>query len=257
MKEAIKAFARRFVAGRTLVRRLPVGGARLVVSPESQLKYLRPGRTGFDPVLLDWAERHVSPGMTVWDIGANVGVFAFAAAGRGARVLAVEADPWMATLLLRSRALNKQLQVDILAAAVADGPGVAPLQLASGGRAGNALASVAGQRLMFGKAMGEVQVPTLTLDALIDRFGPPDFVKIDVEGAELLVLEGAPRLLREVRPTVVIEVAGEVAADAAAYFTKAGYTLFDAESGAPADTCPYNCLAVPSGDRPAGSSTAT
>lgn len=251
MKQAMKAFARRFVAGRTLIRRLPVGSARIVLTPESQLKYLRPGRAGFDPILLDWAEHHVSPGMTVWDIGANVGVFAFAAAGRGARVLAVEPDPWMATLLLRSRALNPHLALDVLAAAVADAPGLAALKLSSGGRAGNALASVAGQRLMFGTSMGEVQVPTLTLDALLDRFNPPDFIKIDVEGAELLALAGASRLLHEIRPTVAIEVAGEVADDAAAYFTGAGYSLFDAETGAPAQTCAYNCLAVPPADAPA------
>jgi tRNA G37 N-methylase Trm5 len=49
----------------------------------------------------------VRPGTTVWDIGANVGLFSFAAASLGAQVVAVEADIWLANLMQRSAQLNK------------------------------------------------------------------------------------------------------------------------------------------------------
>ena len=47
---------------------------------------------------------------------------------------------------------------------------------------------------------------SVTGDFLLDHWPAPDFVKMDVEGAELLALQGAGRLLEEVRPTFYIEV---------------------------------------------------
>jgi len=78
-------------------------GAEIFVTTDSQLKYLRPGIAGLDAELLRFTDANVSEGMTVWDIGANVGVFCFGAAARGAHVLAIEPDPRMASLLLRRR----------------------------------------------------------------------------------------------------------------------------------------------------------
>lgn len=227
MKEAAKSFARRFVAGHTVTRRLPasVGGSQIVVSAESQLKYLKPGRAGFDPLLLDWAERYVNPGMSVWDIGANVGVFAFSAAGRGAKVLAVEADPYMGSLLLRSRQLNPTLDVSVLACAVSDRVGFASLSIASGGRAANALSEFAGNTVPFGRAIAEVHVPAATLDVLLANFRPPALVKIDIEGAEMLALSGAETLLRSARAALIIEVAGKNQPGAAELLAAAGYRV--------------------------------
>jgi FkbM family methyltransferase len=80
----------------------------------------------------------VRPEMTVWDIGANIGLFSFAAASVGARVLAVEADMWLANLIHRSVLLNK-LPVTVLPAAVSDHQGISRLHLSEQGRASNSL----------------------------------------------------------------------------------------------------------------------
>lgn len=193
--------------GRLIGRRLPreFGAPRVYLAPESQLKHLLPGRAGFDPELLAWAQRHVGAGDVVWDVGANCGVFAVAAAGLGARVLAVEPDPFLAHALLKTRVANPSLQLDIATAAVSDRRGSAVLNIASGGRAANALSAFAGERTGFGSADAAVIVPTLTLDDLLE-FSRPAFVKIDIEGAEVAALTGAARLLSEVRPTMVVEV---------------------------------------------------
>jgi FkbM family methyltransferase len=48
-------------------------------------------------------------------------------------------------------------------------------------------------------------VPCLTLDTLAGQYGNPDFVKIDTEGSEVLVLRGASRVLAEARPVLLTE----------------------------------------------------
>lgn len=50
-----------------------------------------------------------------------------------------------------------------------------------------------------------IQVRTARLDDLIDAKDRVDFIKIDVEGAELLVLKGAERTLRSCRPMILFE----------------------------------------------------
>lgn len=67
-------------------KRLPrgFGQGSLLVSPRADTRVLRPGweRCAGDPMIV--AERNVRPGMTVWDIGGNLGIFsAFAAARAG------------------------------------------------------------------------------------------------------------------------------------------------------------------------------
>jgi FkbM family methyltransferase len=61
----------------------------------------------------------VKSNTTVWDIGANMGLFSFAAAALGAEVLALEAGPRLAALLRRSAQLNG-LPVTVVPATVND-----------------------------------------------------------------------------------------------------------------------------------------
>lgn len=51
-----------------------------------------------------------------------------------------------------------------------------------------------------------ISVPAITLDIAADLNGMPDVIKIDIEGAELLALRGAHRVLRERKPVLLVEV---------------------------------------------------
>jgi FkbM family methyltransferase len=86
--------------------------------------------------------------------------------------------------------------------------------------------------LCFGEA-GADTTPVHQLDALFagENFPGPVLLKIDVEGAELLVLRGAAELLRRIRPIVLVSIHpqalpkfGQTAADVTGFMTAAGYT---------------------------------
>jgi len=217
MEPMIRNILRKFSRGVVLKRHLPreYGHHPMFVSPDSALAYWRWDLKKVDPFLLSMARELVRKDMQVWDIGANVGLFSFAAAALGARVLAVEADTWLADLLRRSAHLNG-LPVSVLSAAVSDTLGVSELHLSNEGRASNSLTGSSRSH----------PVVTVTLDSLLDRFGVPDLLKIDIEGSECAALRGAPLLLQH-QPTIFCEVIQDHD-DVARIFSAAGYTLYAA-----------------------------
>jgi len=224
----------------------------LFVSPDSQLKYIKPGVSGFDVDLLRIAMEEITPHSVVWDIGANVGVFSIAAAARAVdgEVLAIEPDRWLGDIIRRSIGLveKRRLKVEVLEAAVSDQLGTAMLLIAKRGRASNALESVRG-RAEMGGVRDRVLVPTVTIDSLLARRATPHLVKIDVEGAELQVLKGSAKLLAGVRPRIYIEVGDDVADEVTKLLHESAYVLLDPLS--PKSTrrrlqrCAFNTLAIP------------
>ncbi|HEY8021033.1 MAG TPA: FkbM family methyltransferase [Thermoanaerobaculia bacterium] len=252
----LRTLLERLSRGRVVRRRLPpeFGGLPLFVSPDASLKLWRRDLRRADPLLFALAAELVRPGAAIWDVGANVGLFALAAsfrAGPAGSVLAVEPDAWLAALIERSiRSLPAHCApVSVLSAAISDAPGTAEFAIAARGRATSHLASVGGST-QSGGARAVRQVPIETLDGLLARFPAPRLLKLDVEGAEGRCLAGAGRLLAEVRPAMLCEVAEENAAAVGGIFAAQGYLLFDAEVAAP-ERRPiarpvWNTLALPS-----------
>jgi FkbM family methyltransferase len=141
-------------------------------------------------------ERIVKPGMVVIDLGAHVGYYTLLAAklvGPEGKVYAFEPEPTNYALLLKNIALNGYENIVTTRVAVSNRVGPATLFLTSldSGRH-----STHHHGLPEG---GTVAVEATTLDAFLQAEGWPtvDLVKIDVEGAELEVLEGMDQLLRK------------------------------------------------------------
>lgn len=234
-------------------RRLPrkYGRRTLYVSPDAALRWLKPGNHAFEPGLQAVIDRYVEPGMVAWDVGANVGIFAFPTAHRsGAKVLAIEADAFSAGLLRRTLRLpgNADLDVDVLCVAIGDHDGTARFKVAGRGRSASGLES-GNLSSQHGATRETLTVPMLTLDRLLDDFPAPGFLKVDVEGAEILLLAGAARVLKEHRPIVLIEVNTNTWPLVSRTLLDHGYTLIDSdapiEEQKPAhfETC--NLLAIP------------
>ncbi len=239
--------------GITLKRKLPADFSNLplIVSPESALKFWKSGFGDELADLLRIAKTYVQPGNVAWDIGANVGVFTFGAAarcGKNGKVLAVEADAWLAVLLQRSRMLpaNLDYSVEVLCAAVSDENKILNFQIAQRGRMANSLEK-SGQRDPAGGVRYSLPVPSYTLDTLLERFQSPNVIKIDVEGAELLVLQGAKRMLSEVRPIIYCEVGEELSSEVYNIFRESKYRIYDGDNPQLIEqsSAPWATLAIP------------
>jgi FkbM family methyltransferase len=146
------------------------------------------------------------PGMTVIDVGANVGLYtmlASALVGSSGRVVAVEPNSENCRLILLSLDANQVENVELFPLALDRDRGWSNLS----GHFGSNGGLVSGDASSLRAGWSEI-VPTFALDDLVE--GPVDFLKIDVEGAEGRVVAGARRILETSRPVVATELSLEM-----------------------------------------------
>lgn len=226
IRRVAESLARRIVIKRRLPA--PFQQASILVSGSCGLAYIFRRMENIDPTLLATVDAFVRQGMTVWDIGANTGMFSAAAAvrvGHQGRVIAIEPDPWLIRLLHRSFSSQHVFSnITIQELALARTNGYGHLQLAGRARASNALEGFGSSQM--GGVRETIRVEVKTLDSLLSS-GKPDIVKIDVEGAELEVLLGGTNTLIEARPVVVCEVSAEVSEPVAEFLDNHDYRVFD------------------------------
>lgn len=227
----LRALALRLGRNTAFPRRLhqEIGGAKFLASTEGGLKVLRRDTRKIDPLLSAFAAAYVREGSVVWDVGANVGLFTFMAAGlsgpRGT-VLAIEPDLWLVQLLRRSVRLNnnsKSAQVVVVPSAAHSEPGALTFMTSAHSRAMNTSSA---DRMRDGQSRERLTVPKVTLDSLLKDFATPGIIKIDVEGADSAVIEGAMEVLDTARPVILIEA--DFNSRAHRLVAREGYTVVDA-----------------------------
>jgi len=206
----IRTLLERYLRQVTFPRRLPAGygGCQFYASTEGGLRYLRPDITKTDPELLEFAKEYIHSDSVVWDIGANIGLFTFAAAGiaQSGFVLSVEPDLWLCRLIQKSlRIRQARANIELLPMAISGEPGISHLMIANRARAANQLKEAPSAYTQSGGIRESQATPTTTLDWLLDHYRAPQVMKIDIEGMEFRALEAAPRLLTEARPIIYAE----------------------------------------------------
>lgn len=167
-----------------------------------------------DQNLLSLMLQIVGPGDHILDLGAHVGIFALTASAAGCGVIAVEASPDNAALLRLSSARNGFHDLRIVNAVVGDTAGHVVFE-AKGPW---------GHRVWDGDDPATEGATTLTVasvavDDILDAFvfSNIKFVKMDVEGSELLAIEGMRRLLsHRDAPPILFESNGHALAFASA-----------------------------------------
>jgi FkbM family methyltransferase len=179
-----------------------INGETLRLAYEFAARYDRADKRVYEPSFYAPFAAAVRPGATVFDIGAHIGIFALGAAkraGESGRVFAFEPSPETAAVLRRHVELNGfERRVEVIPSVVSNRTGTASfyshhLSMAASLSRAN-IEDFSPEDLTGGIASAEV--PCVTLDEFCERGGVwPSVIKIDVEGAELLVLEGARSLL--------------------------------------------------------------
>jgi FkbM family methyltransferase len=156
------------------------------------------------------------PGMSVYDVGANIGYTSLLmaqAVGPEGQVIAFEPHPKNIDRLQTNLELNPFASiVQIVSLAVADQSGPARFQIHVSGGMGR----LVGTSVKPDRFVGEIDVSQISLDEFVyDRGNPvPELIKVDIEGGEGLAMRGMRRLLREAQPILLLELHGSEAAQA-------------------------------------------
>jgi len=144
--------------------------------------------------------REVRPDGVFWDIGAHVGFYSLLASKLvgGGKVFAFEPAPRNLSYLRKHLELNRVTNVQVLAIAVSDRNGTSSFEIEETGFMGHL------------SSQGSLTVPTATLDSLLEegKILPPAYVKMDIEGGELLALRGATRTFQQFHPALFLATHG-------------------------------------------------
>jgi FkbM family methyltransferase len=181
---------------------------RLWVDPKKRKDIARTilHRGQYEPIETGIMLRHLRPGMTMIDVGANIGHYAMVAAravGPAGRVVAFEPDGENYAALAANLALNGLGHASAERLALGARAGALTLYRDAANRGGHSLAAANVQA-----PAGAQPVTVTTLDAYGETHLPGrrvDFIKIDVQGAESAVLEGAGAILVRDHPSVLVE----------------------------------------------------
>ena len=184
--------------------------------------------------MVDWVRAFVRPGMTFLDIGSHVGQYTLIAAGgvgRSGRVHAFEPNPVTYRRLTANIALNDFAHVRAHNVALSNTAGNTTLYVPKNDNLGEASLQACADETTT------TSIASTTLDAwarTADLGDAPriDLIKIDVQGFEAKVIEGARDVLERFRPTVLCEfeerwlrLAGTSSVDLKKLFIDAGYSV--------------------------------
>jgi len=188
----------------------------------------------YDGPILSAFATFIRPGDVVWDVGANIGVYTRVIKQwfHAGAVIAVEPMSENFALLTENIRLSGASDITALQIALADRSGEETLQIDDVTSGTAVLDSIAGGEASQGRrSVGlpprSESVRVRTVDELVasGEVPPPAVMKIDTEGAEVKVLAGALRTLRDHRPRLAIALHGTDKAEGTIrLLNEAGYT---------------------------------
>ena len=215
----------------TKPRRLDYDRADIYMRVTTKGEEFRLRACGKEPFTIEWIHNRIGAGDVLFDIGANVGAYSLVAAkkpGGGARVFSFEPSYASITSLCANVILNNLGdQVTPMPVALSDrtSMNVFSLRDLEPGSARHALGAGDTEE---GPAVYQQPVMTFRLDDLVESFGlpRPNHIKLDVDGGELAVLDGASRTLSS--PTLqsmLIEVSTSLSSAVTAALERHGLRL--------------------------------
>jgi FkbM family methyltransferase len=169
----------------------------------------------------------------IYDIGANLGVYSVLLsrmAGAGSHVYCIEANPVCLYFLQANLALNDVPSFEILPAGILGADTTIEFTI----NYRNLFVGKTGPTPYMGKPGHKIEVRATALDDLIElqQLRPPDFIKMDIEGAEVDAIKGMRSVMGRYRPAILVELHGQTAArETLAAADWNGYEFEEATSG--------------------------
>lgn len=185
-------------------------GIAMFLDPNDLVQATIMTRGRYEPITLDSISRYLKKGGVFVDVGAHIGYHSLKAAqivGSQGRVLAIEPNPETLPVLRKNITANYGDIVTVVPVACSDSETTLEFFSASQTNSGASSISRANAE-HFGNTRASYRVQARRLDAIIQENNilQVDVVKIDVEGAELLVLKGAQQTLDRFHPVICIEL---------------------------------------------------
>jgi FkbM family methyltransferase len=155
-------------------------------------------------------DKHFKAGGTFIDVGAHIGYYSLKAAsiaGSGGRVIAIEPNPDTLVKLRNNIRLSGATTINVLPIACSDKVG--ELELFAGSTSNTGVASFSRENAQQAGPGGQhFRVQTRPLDSIVreSAVSRVDVIKLDVEGAELMVLKGATETLARFSPLIILEL---------------------------------------------------
>ena len=192
--------------------------------------------------------RELQNGEVFYDVGANAGFFSLVArcqVGSEGHIVSFDPDPSNCENAHEQIEINGIENWAVVPKAISDRPGRLSFAYARKGSSTGHLGQAAEGEETF-------DVEVTTLDAVLESYPPPHLVKIDIEGAEVEALTAASRMLRAVRPTLMVELHGKQCAEnVEGILREAGYCFFNIDGTPVADGTglPHHVICRPSQGR--------
>ncbi len=180
-------------------------------------------------------------GVTFVDVGANIGLYSatFAAVGEALGFDVIAIEPNIETALLLEKTLSQYSNCTVHNCACSNKNGVATLRHGVDSQTAFIDSPYNNRKIHHGQRTSSVE--SRTLDSMLEHISGQIILKIDVEGHEREVLEGASEILRSRRAnTILIDSTGDIDKQ---WLRSLGYTSYDANSMAKTDEA-YSLLYV-------------
>lgn len=187
----------------------------------------------YEPPTSDIFFKIIKPGDTVIDIGANVGYFSLLSAkltGEKGKVYALEPILSVRENLISNILLNDYNNIRVIPKAAS--ATAARLTIYEGPEGHKGVSSLR----PLSTASRELTIEAIALDDLIEEMGTVNFIKIDVEGAEMRALLGMKKIINKDHPSFIIEFTdsylksfGDSASQMAEWLNTHGYQLYRIE----------------------------
>jgi FkbM family methyltransferase len=158
-------------------------------------------REYYEP-LLEFGHNFLKDGDTILDIGANYGVYclAFSSIGKNTKIIAVEPFNFYKNIITENAKINKFKNINFINKVVSNHNGFCNLDYSRSYTTASII-----KKFRLKKKIKKIK--SITIDNLIKKLNIKklNFIKMDIEGAELLALEGAKKTIRKFLPTIAME----------------------------------------------------